>query len=100
MRIASPGAQAWENVGAMKGTPPYSAAASSGLGSALDGRSRFSDAAGGGEGPMGEIWVLRFFVAGVGSGGTTRKGGYRAYMRKDDRRRRLMLTGSLRSRIS
>jgi hypothetical protein len=99
MRIASPGAQAWENVGAMKGTPPYSAAASSGLGSALDGRSGFSDAAGGGEGPMGER-VLRFFVAGVGSGGTTRKGGYRAYMRKDDRRRRLMLTGSLRSRIS
>jgi hypothetical protein len=58
MRIASPGVrvgQAWKNVRAMNGTPPYSAAASSELGSTEEGG---SDGVGGG-GSDGEEWRTR-----------------------------------------
>jgi hypothetical protein len=77
MRVASPGArvgQAWENVRVMNGTPPYNAAASSELGSTLEGRSGGSDTAGGGgsDGRGMGMGRLGFFVAGVGRGGSER----------------------------
>jgi hypothetical protein len=77
MRVASPGArvgQAWENVRAMKGTPPYNAAASSDGGSTEEGRSGRSDTVGGGgsDGRGMGMGRLGFFVAEVGRGGSER----------------------------
>src|SRR6266702_7243912 len=73
MRVASPGVpvrHAWENVHVMKGTPPYSVAASSERGSTEEqGSGSLDGVGGGGSGGSGMgMGRLGFSVAEVGRG--------------------------------